>query len=155
MSDIFSEVDEEVRRERLQKLWERWGNSIIAAGGVDRVGDRRLARLAMVGGSSAAAEAGAAFDAAITLAEAGKHQEAETALTRSPPIRPPATARSRGSARPRNSPSAIAQGAIKAYDALAADRAAGTDPAGPRRRAGRASAGRYGALSEMQRGSSP
>ena len=31
MSDIFHEVDEAVRREQLKKLWERWGNLIIAA----------------------------------------------------------------------------------------------------------------------------
>ena len=31
MSDIFGEVDEEVRREQLKKLWERYGNYAIAA----------------------------------------------------------------------------------------------------------------------------
>ena len=31
MADIFQEVDEEVRREQLKKLWERYGNLIIAA----------------------------------------------------------------------------------------------------------------------------
>ena len=31
MSDIFREVDEEVRREKLQQLWERHGNLIVAA----------------------------------------------------------------------------------------------------------------------------
>ena len=31
MADIFQEVDEEVRREQLKKLWERYGNFIIAA----------------------------------------------------------------------------------------------------------------------------
>ena len=31
MSDIFHEVDEEVRREQLQKLWARYGNYAIAA----------------------------------------------------------------------------------------------------------------------------
>ena len=30
MSDIFTEVDEEVRREQLKKLWERYGNYAIA-----------------------------------------------------------------------------------------------------------------------------
>ena len=30
MSDIFQEVDEEVRREQLQKLWERYQNYIYA-----------------------------------------------------------------------------------------------------------------------------
>ncbi len=31
MSDIFTEVDEEVRREQLKKLWERYGNYAVAA----------------------------------------------------------------------------------------------------------------------------
>jgi len=31
VSDIFTEVDEEVRRERLKKLWDRYGNLVIAA----------------------------------------------------------------------------------------------------------------------------
>ena len=30
VSDIFQEVDEEVRREQLKKLWERYGTYIIA-----------------------------------------------------------------------------------------------------------------------------
>ena len=30
MSDIFREVDEEVRREQLQKLWERYQNLVVA-----------------------------------------------------------------------------------------------------------------------------
>ena len=31
MADIFQEVDEEVRREQFKKLWQRYGNYIIAA----------------------------------------------------------------------------------------------------------------------------
>ena len=31
MSDIFHEVDEEVRREQLKKLWDRYGNYVVAA----------------------------------------------------------------------------------------------------------------------------
>ena len=31
VSDIFHEVDEEVRREQLKKLWDRYGNLIAAA----------------------------------------------------------------------------------------------------------------------------
>ena len=30
MADIFQEVDEEVRREQLKKLWDRYGNLLIA-----------------------------------------------------------------------------------------------------------------------------
>ena len=31
MSDIFHEVDEEVRREQLKKLWQKYGWLVIAA----------------------------------------------------------------------------------------------------------------------------
>jgi len=30
VTDIFHEVDEEVRREQLKKIWQRYGNYIIA-----------------------------------------------------------------------------------------------------------------------------
>jgi hypothetical protein len=31
VSDIFQEVDEEVRREQLKKLWDRYGNYVVVA----------------------------------------------------------------------------------------------------------------------------
>ena len=34
MSDIFQEVEEDVRRERYEQLWKKYGNYIIAAAGV-------------------------------------------------------------------------------------------------------------------------
>ncbi len=75
MSDIFREVDEDVRRERLQQLWERHSNLIVAAA---------LLVVLAVGGwrgyeyweNQKAAESGTAFEAAVTLAEAGKQAEA-------------------------------------------------------------------------------
>jgi hypothetical protein len=76
VSDIFHEVDEEVRREQLKKLWDRWGNYVVAAAVLV------VAVLAAWRGyqwweAKKAAETGAAFEAAVTLAEAGKHAEAE------------------------------------------------------------------------------
>ena len=79
MSDIFREVDEEVRREQLQKLWERYQNLIIAG---------LILILAGVGGwriyewweTKKAAELGAAFEAAQTLSQEGKHADAEDAF---------------------------------------------------------------------------
>ena len=50
VSDIFNEVDEEVRREQLKKLWERYGILDHRARGAVRRRGRRLARLSMVGG---------------------------------------------------------------------------------------------------------
>ena len=79
MSDIFREVDEEIRREQLKKLWDRYGGLLIAA---------CVLIVAAVGGwrgyewweAKKAAEAGAAFEAAAALAEQGKSKEAEEAF---------------------------------------------------------------------------
>lgn len=80
MSDIFQEVDEEIRRERLRKLWEKWGNILLAVAVVIVLG---------IGGwrgwewwqAKQAAKAGDEFEAALSLAEAGKHEEAEAAFS--------------------------------------------------------------------------
>ena len=81
MSDIFHEVDEEVRREQLKKLWDRYGSLVIAA---------CVLLVVAVGGWRAyewweakkAAEAGTAFQAAITLAGENKNKEAEEAFAK-------------------------------------------------------------------------
>jgi hypothetical protein len=81
LSDIFREVDEEVRRERLQQLWERHGNLLVALALLIVLG---------VGGwrgydwweNRKAAESGAAFEAAVVLAESGKQAEAQTAFSK-------------------------------------------------------------------------
>ena len=81
MSDIFSEVDEEVRRERLRKLWEDYGYYFIAA---------CVLLVVAVGGWRAyqwseakkAAEAGSAFQAAAALSSEGKNKEAEEAFAK-------------------------------------------------------------------------
>jgi len=75
LADIFHEVDEEVRRERLQKLWDRYSIYIIG-----------LAVLIVAGMAAwrgyewwvakQAAAAGAQFEQALTLSEQGKHAEA-------------------------------------------------------------------------------
>lgn len=120
MSDIFHEVDEEVRREQLKRLWDKWGNYFLAAA--------VLAVLAVAGWrgwewwqARKAAEAGAAFEAALSLAEAEKHQEAEAAFAKIAAEAPSGyriLARFRETAelarRDRNA-------AVKAYDDLAAD----------------------------------
>ena len=79
MSDIFNEVDEEVRRERLRKLWERY--NVLIVGGA-------LLIIVGVGGwrsyewwqAKQAAEAGGAFQSAMSLSAEGKHAEAEAAF---------------------------------------------------------------------------
>ena len=81
MSDIFREVDEEVRREQLQKLWDRYQNLVIAA--------LVLIILGVAGWrgydywqTKKAMQAGGAFEEAAVLSEGGKHAEAETAFAK-------------------------------------------------------------------------
>ncbi len=79
MSELFDEVDEEVRRDQLKKLWDQYSIYIIALA---------LLIIAGVGGwrgyqyleAKKAAEAGAAFDKAAELSDANKHAEAEAAF---------------------------------------------------------------------------
>jgi len=124
VADIFQEVDEEVRKERLLQLWQRYGNVLIAVCILIVVG---------VGGwrgyewwqNRKAAESGAAFESAVRLAETGKHQEAEAAFAKlaadgSAGYRP--LARLREAAELAGTDKAAA---VKAYDDIAADRNAG------------------------------
>lgn len=124
VADIFQEVDEEVRREQLKKLWQRYGNLLIAA---------CFLIVAGVGGwrgyeywqAKKAGETGTAFEQAVTLAEAGKHKEAEAAFAK---IAATGTAGYRVIARLRQA-AELAQtdrkAAVTAFDALAADKSAG------------------------------
>jgi hypothetical protein len=124
VSDIFREVDEEVRREQLKKLWDRYGNYVVAAA-VLLVAAVAAWRAYMWWEAKKAAETGAAFEAATTLAEAGKRSEAETAFAK---IATDGTAGYRHLARMREA-AELAQGdakaAIAAYDQIVADRAVG------------------------------
>ena len=124
MADIFQEVDEEVRREQLKKLWERYGTYAIAACVLIVVG------VAAWRGydwweTKKAAEAGAAFEQAVTLAEAGKHEEAEAAFAK---LATGASSGYRVLARLREA-AELARGdnkaAVAAYDEIAADRSVG------------------------------
>jgi hypothetical protein len=125
VSDIFREVDEEVRREQLQKLWDRY-QYLIIAGAVLIV----LAVAAWRGyewwATKKAMEAGNAFEEAIVLSEAGKHAEAENAFGK---VAADSTAGYRNLARIRQA-AELAQtdpnSAIAAYEAIAADRSVPT-----------------------------
>ncbi|HEY4143092.1 MAG TPA: tetratricopeptide repeat protein [Pseudolabrys sp.] len=120
MADIFHEVDEEVRRDQLRKLWERYSIFIVGLA---------VLIVAGVGGwrgyeyyiGQKAAVAGAAFEKAVILSEQGKFAEAETAFAKvaaEAPTGYSVLSRFRVAA-------VIAQtkpaDAVKAYDALAAD----------------------------------
>jgi hypothetical protein len=124
VADIFNEVDEEVRRERLQKLWERYSIYLIA-----------IAVLIVVGiaawrgyeywQAKKAAVAGTAFESALTLSESGKHAEAEAAFAK---VAAEAPAGYRTLARLQAAAELSIDkpaDAVKAYDALAADSSLG------------------------------
>jgi hypothetical protein len=81
VSDIFHEVDEEVRREQLKKLWDRYSIYIVALAVLIVAGIGGWRGYEYWVGQKAAA-AGAAFEAAVTLSEQGKHAEAEAAFTK-------------------------------------------------------------------------
>jgi hypothetical protein len=120
VTDIFQEVDEEVRREQLKRLWQRFGNYIAAA---------CIVLVVAVGGwrgyewwqGNKAAESGAAFEQAVALAATGKHEEAEAAFAK---LATDGTAGYRVLARLREA-AQIARtdpkAAIKAYEEIAAD----------------------------------
>ncbi|HWX06804.1 MAG TPA: tetratricopeptide repeat protein [Bradyrhizobium sp.] len=126
MSELFDEVDEEVRRDQLKKLWDQYSIYIIAGA---------LLIIAGVGGwrgyqyleAQKAAEAGAAFDRAVDLSDANKHAEAEAAFnelaTKAPSgYRTLARMRAAGEVASRDR-----QAAAKMFDGIAADRSVGTE----------------------------
>jgi hypothetical protein len=126
VTELFDEVDEEVRREQLQKLWEKYSIYIIAAA---------LLVIAAVGGwrgyqyleEKKAAEAGDAFGKAVELADQGKHAEAEAAfneLAAKAPAGYRMLARFRAAAEVANRDP---QAAAKMFDDLAADSSIGAE----------------------------
>ena len=126
MSDIFQEVDEEVRRDQIKKFLERYQNLIIA-GAV-------LILLAVAGWrgyeywlAKRSAEAGAAFEAAISLAAQGKHEEADAAFAKLATEGTPVyreLARVRRAAELAHTDS---KAAITMYEAIAADSSIGRE----------------------------
>ena len=124
MSELFDEVNEDVRREQLKKLWERYSIFIVAGA---------LLIIAAVGGwrgyeylqAKKAAEAGAAFDKAVDLSEQNKHAEAEAAfntLAATAPYGYRMLSRLRAAGEVATSDP---QAAAKLYDDIAADRGIG------------------------------
>jgi hypothetical protein len=120
LADIFHEVDEEVRRERLRKLWERY-NWLILAVAVLVVAGVAGWRGYEYYQSKQAAESGAQFEAAMSLAEAGKLDEAiaafdKIAQTGTSGYRVLARLRAASVTAPRDKAAAV-----KGFDAVAAD----------------------------------
>jgi len=126
VSDLFSEVDEEVRRERLKKLWDKYSVYVIAL---------MVLIVAGVGGwrfyqyreAQKAAEVGAAFNRAAELSEQAKHAEAEAAFTE---LAAKAPAGYRALARMRAAAEVVARdpkAAAKMFDDIAADHSVGAE----------------------------
>ncbi|WP_448032668.1 tetratricopeptide repeat protein [Bradyrhizobium liaoningense] len=124
MSELFNEVDEEVRREQLKKLWDKYSIYFIAL---------MVLVVAAVGGwrgyqyleAKKAAEAGAAFEKAVELSEQDKHADAEKAFTELAAKAPSGyrtLARLRAAA---EAASGDPKAAAKMYDDIAADRSVG------------------------------
>jgi hypothetical protein len=124
VSELFDEVDEDVRRDQLKKLWEQYSLYIVAGA---------FLIIAAVGGwrgyqyleAKKAAEAGALFVKASELSEQNKHAEAEAAFTELAAKAPSGyrmLARLRAAAELALRDS---QGAVKLYDDMAADRSIG------------------------------
>jgi hypothetical protein len=120
VADIFHEVDEEVRRERLVQFWQRYSALIIAACILIVLGvggwrgyDWYLARQAAVAGTQ--------FEAAVTLADENKTADAQAAFAKVAAIAPggyATMARFRAAAELAKTKK---DEAVKAYDALASD----------------------------------
>jgi hypothetical protein len=126
VSELFDEVDEEVRRDQLKKLWDKYSIYIVAGA---------LLIIAAVGGwrgyqyleAKKAAEASTAFNRAVELSEQNKHADAEAAfedLAAKAPSGYRMLARLRAAAEAANrDPKAAA----KMYDDIAADRSVGAE----------------------------
>jgi hypothetical protein len=124
VSELFDEVDEDVRRDQLKRLWDQYSIYIVAAA---------FLIIAAVGGwrgyqyleAKKAAEAGIAFDKAVELSEANKHSEAEAAfndLAAKAPSGYRMLARMRAAA---ELATRDRQAAAKSYDDISADRSVG------------------------------
>lgn len=125
MADIFHEIDEDIRRERLKKLWGRFGPYLLALA---------VLIVAGIGGwrgyeywqLQKAAEASTQFEAALALADAGNQAEAEAAFAKIAENAGTAAYRTMASLR---QAAALAQSdpktAVTIFDAVAADGAAG------------------------------
>jgi len=124
VSELFDEVNEDIRRDQLKQLWKQYSIYIVAGA---------LLIIASVGGwrgyqyleAKKAAEAGAAFDKASELSEQNKHAEAESAfmdLAAKAPSGYRLLARLRAAAEVANREP---QAAVKLYDEISADRSIG------------------------------
>ena len=127
MSDIFREVDEDIRREQVKRLWDRFGSYVLGAAVLIVVATAGYRGWEYWQARQAAAT-GDRFIAALQLANEGKHDEASKAFQ---------SVIDTGSggypvlARFRNAGEKAAAGdktaAVAEFDAIAADRSASAE----------------------------
>lgn len=120
MSEIFNEIDEDLRRDQLRKLWARYSGLIIALAIliVAGVGGWRFYQYSQF---KKASEASGAFEAAIALAEQNKPAEAEAAFAK---LATDGTKGYQALARLRDAAEAAKRdpkAAVQIYDGIAAD----------------------------------
>jgi hypothetical protein len=122
MSDIFDEVEEELRRDRAEVLWKKYWPYIVSVALVVVVGVSGW-RYYEYAEARKSAAAGARFEAALQLAKDGKADEADAALIA---IAKDAPTGYRMLASFREAAELAGKdktAAVKAYDAIAADSA--------------------------------
>ncbi len=120
MSDIFREVDDEVRQQKLEALWKKYGTLLVTCIVliVIAVGAWRFYQYKQ---EQIAEQASEKYEAALELIKANKSQEAELAFAKvisegTPAYKVLAQLRNASELSKRD-----AAGAIKLYDGLAAD----------------------------------
>jgi hypothetical protein len=121
VTELFNEVDEEVRREQLKKLWDRYSILFIALAVLIVAGVAGWRGYSYLEAKKAAV-AGAAFDQAADLADQNKPAEAEAAFNK---LATEAPSGYRTLARLRAAAEAgkrDPQAAVKLYDDIAVDR---------------------------------
>ncbi len=120
MSDIFDEVEDELRRDRAERLWKKYWPAIASIAAIVVIGVSGW-RYYDYAEAQKSAAAGARFEAALQLAKDGKTDEADAALraiAKDAPTGYRMLASFREAAELAGKDKAAA---VKAYDAMAAD----------------------------------
>ena len=124
MSDIFREVDEEVRRDKAEEFWKKYQNHILAVAAVIVLATAGY-RFYMDRQLKAAQAAGAQFEQALELDHNGTGADAIAALSKSAAEAPSGYKTLARLAQAAILSKTDPKGAIAAYDALAQDASIG------------------------------
>ncbi|MGC2788166.1 MAG: tetratricopeptide repeat protein [Roseiarcus sp.] len=122
MSDIFQEVDEEVRRDKAAEFWKKYQNQILAAAVLIVLASAGF-RYWQYEREQATQAAGDQFQQALTALEAGKFDEAKAGLDKIAAQGPSGYRALAQMTAAGAEASKDAQGAIGAFDAISGDAA--------------------------------